>query len=365
MLRHHPHRWLFSPGVDVAIFAGSALASALIVGLAPRWGLVGETPPWAWLLFVVGIDVAHVWSTLFRVYLDGAELRRRPVLYAGAPVLAYALGVAAHQLSPEAFWRVLAYVAVWHFVRQQAGWMTLYGRRAGSSVWQLRFDAVAIYAATLGPLVWWHANLPRAFWWFREGDFVPSLPGWVGEMALVAHGLVLVVWLVGAVAQRALHPGKGLLLLATWVAWFGGIVLARDDFSFTVMNVMLHGVPYLVMLFRYMRARRDEGGYGFLRAALRFGVPVFMGLLVALAFAEELAWDTLVWHERPMFFGRGGFELGSAALSLVVPLLALPQTTHYLLDGFVWRTRDDPSLARRLGWASDEIIGPDDVRVGL
>jgi hypothetical protein len=27
-----------------------------------------------------------------------------------------------------------------------------------------------------------------------------------------------------------------------------------------------------------------------------------------------------------------------------VPLLTLPQATHYLLDGFVWRARENPAL---------------------
>ena len=45
-------------------------------------------------------------------------------------------------------------------------------------------------------------------------------------------------------------------------------------------------------------------------------------------------------------------EVASWVLLLVVPLLALPQTTHYLLDGYVWRTSADPNLAARLGWRS-------------
>lgn len=346
-----PSAWLFSRRVDVAMFAGSAAFSSGVVVLAAWLGVAGDTPPWAWLLFVVGIDVAHVWSTLFRVYLDGDELRRRPLLYAAAPLVAYALGVAAHSVSSELFWSVLAYIAVWHFVRQQVGWVVLYGRRGHSSEGEMRLDAAAMYAATLGPVLWWHANLPRGFWWFREGDFIAAAPQWVGTLALLIHFAILSAWVAACVARRRVHWGKAMLLVATWVAWFGGIVLARDDFSFTVMNVVLHGVPYLVLLFRYMRARHDEGGYGAMRVVLRFGLPVFFGLLLVLAFAEEFAWDQLVWHERPMFFGEGSFELGPVMLSLLVPLLSLPQTTHYLLDGFVWRTRDDPSLAKRLGWA--------------
>lgn len=344
--------WLFSRRLDVSMFAGTAAASALLVLLARRLGVAGETPAWAWLALVVGIDVAHVWSTLFRVYLDGDEVRRRPGLYASAPIIAYATGVAVHQLSAQSFWRLLAYVAVWHFVRQQAGWMKLYGQRARSPLGERRLDAAAIYAATLGPVVWWHAHLPRPFWWFQENDFVGPWPQWVGTAALTLHALVLLGWFGAAALRRQISPGKTLLLLATWGAWFGGIVLARDDFAFTVMNVSLHGVPYLVLLFRYMSHRRDERGYGSLNLVLRGGLPVFVAGLWVLAFAEEFAWDRLVWHERPMFFGAAGFELGPMVLSLLVPLLALPQTTHYLLDGFVWRTSDDPALARRLGWVA-------------
>jgi hypothetical protein len=32
-----------------------------------------------------------------------------------------------------------------------------------------------------------------------------------------------------------------------------------------------------------------------------------------------------------------------------VPLLALPQATHYLLDAWIWRVKGNPELARRLG----------------
>jgi hypothetical protein len=76
---------------------------------------------------------------------------------------------------------------------------------------------------------------------------------------------------------------------------------------------------------------------------LRRGVVVFVALVVGLAFVEELLWDRLVWHERAWLFGEGS-PLAAVALSLVVPLLALPQATHYVLDGFVWRAKQNPEL---------------------
>lgn len=329
--------------------------SVALVLAAPWLGAVGDTPLWAWVLLVVCVDVAHVWSTVFRTYLDGEELRRRPALYITAPLVAYVAGVLAHLVSPGLFWRLFAYVALFHFVRQQYGWAALYDRKARVSGLERRLDAAAIYAATLGPVLWWHANLPRAFWWFVENDFLSGLPAWVGTVALAVHGLVLAVW-VGFQAARVvrgegLQVGKVLLVLATWVTWFGGIVLAQDDFTFTVMNVVLHGVPYFALLFRYARGRYAEGGYGAFAPLVRAGLPAFLLFLAALAFGEELLWDRLVWHDRPLLFGASGLALPADLLALVVPLLALPQATHYLLDAFVWRPSRDPALLARLGWA--------------
>jgi hypothetical protein len=342
-------RWLFSARADTAAFLGAALAAGLLAGLGSALGIGSETPLWAWVLLVLCIDVAHVWSTLFRVYLDVSELRRRPLLYFAAPLGCWLAGVFAYHASAALFWRGLAYLAAWHFVRQQVGFMALYGRRAGSPRWQRRLDETAIYAATLGPLLWWHAHLPRAFWWFVEGDFASGLPAWCGTAALAAHFAVLGVWLLAWLRHR--HLGKLVFLAATFLAWFGGIVLAQNDFQFTVMNVTLHGVPYLLLNFRYARGREvDDDGYGRLSALVRLGLPAFAAVVLGLAFTEELAWDRLVWHERGALFGHAGLELTAPALALVVPLLAVPQTTHYLLDAFVWRGKENPDLAARLGW---------------
>ena len=146
--------WLFSARTDVFAFVLPFVFALVLLGLGRAFG-VRSTPPWGFLLCVVMVDVAHVHGTLFRVYLDRAEVMRRPWLYLGAPPVAYALGVALHSFGGSlGFWRVLAYVAVWHFVRQQIGWVTLYRARAGElrdparrlDAW---LDPAATYAAAL------------------------------------------------------------------------------------------------------------------------------------------------------------------------------------------------------------------------
>lgn len=347
--------WLFGPRMDLGVFLGSALLSGLFVLLAQQLGVPEVTPIWVWLVFVLGIDVAHVWSTLFRTYLDREELERHAFRYVAAPLFAWVAGVLLYREGGAlAFWRALAYLALFHFVRQQVGWMAIYARRAGAPAWVRRMDAAAIYAATLGPALWWHAHLPRPFAWFVDGDFV-ALPGWVGTLAIWGHAAVLLTWLGVTLGRRVVHgvrlqPGAWALLFATWIAWFGGIVLAQSDLAFTVMNVTLHGVPYLVFLFVYAKGRAAEDTGPRRWRAMGFGT--FALLLLALAFAEEFLWDALVWHERPEVFGALGASLGPGLLSLVVPLLAVPQATHYLLDAVIWRSTREPRLASRLGWSS-------------
>jgi hypothetical protein len=73
------------------------------------------------------------------------------------------------------------------------------------------------------------------------------------------------------------------------------------------------------------------------------GPALFLFLLWALAYFEELIWDRGVWHDRDWFFGEA-WEIASLKI-ILVPLLALPQLTHYVLDGFVWRRKNNPDFS--------------------
>src|SRR5262249_17745883 len=90
----------------------------------------------------------------------------------------------------------------------------------------------------------------------------------------------------------------------------------------------------------YARTHRSHSGttYRFLSSSL---LP-FLAALWLVAYVEELLWDRGVWHDRAWFFGAG-WNLGMLKI-LLVPLLALPQLTHYVLDGFIWRRKSGFSL---------------------
>ncbi|MEO0322400.1 MAG: hypothetical protein AAF447_05560 [Myxococcota bacterium] len=344
--------WLFDRRADLWAFGATALLSLGLLALGAHLGIAeSDAPEWVWLGGVLAVDVAHVWSTNVRVYLDGPELRRRPLVYFGAPVLAYLAGAVAYGFGPGVFWRALAYVAAWHFVRQQAGWIALHARRSGARAWERRLDLLTVYVGTLGPLLWWHAH-PRSFSWFVPGDFLtlPGLARATDALVLPALGLlmaylalrVLRPWLRGA----AVPWGSALVMTTTWACWGLGIVVVDGDYAFTVTNVLIHGVPYLVLTWRYGRRRAVQrgapAGLRWLGGPVAASVAGFLVFVLVAATLEETLWDRWVWQERPEFFGAGEAPLG---LAWLVPLLALPQATHYLLDGVVWRRRSNPALA--------------------
>src|SRR6188474_2067722 len=114
-----PQPWLYSAAADSIFILGPAFAVTLAVILFPGVFENNSTPPWAWLLLVVGVDVAHVYSTLYRTYFDTEESGRYRSLLIGIPVACWIAGVLLYTTGSLTFWRTLAYLAVFHFVRQQ------------------------------------------------------------------------------------------------------------------------------------------------------------------------------------------------------------------------------------------------------
>lgn len=341
--------WLFGPRADVVVFLGSALLSvlALIVGKMNGYFETDE-PEWTWIAAILLVDVAHVWSTGFRVYFDMAEVRRRPALYIGVPAASWLVGMMLFSLGSMVFWRILAYLAVYHFVRQQYGWVALYRAKLGEQAGRW-LDTCTIYIATLYPLLYWHAHLPRHFWWFVANDI--SIPEEAASalLTLVTYVVAPLYWaLLFFYACSALaawrrgtpNPGKDMVVVTTAFCWYVGIVGLNSDYAFTVTNVIIHGVPYMALVYFWQQRKAEAVP---VKARPRsVGIMPYLLTLWALAYIEELFWDRAIWHEHSKWFGSP-WDLPTWQVVLV-PLLAVPQITHYVLDGFIWKRRTNPEI---------------------
>ena len=106
----------------------------------------------------------------------------------------------------------------------------------------------------------------------------------------------------------------------------------------------------LVWAFGRRKRERPAGDRGWMARTFFSlkAVPLYLGLLFLLAYVEEGFWNRMVWKEHAGIFAPFTWLPvvdEHAVLSLLVPLLALPQVTHYIIDAFIWRMRKD-----RDGW---------------
>jgi hypothetical protein len=353
--------WIGGAAFDITFILAPAWLMASLVLLFPGLFRGHEVTPLLWAVLILGVDVAHVYSTLYRTYFDPVEFRQRRTLYLMAPLLGWLAFAALYSLGTMVFWRVLAYLAVFHFIRQQYGFMMIYRRNEHGARW---LDQIAIYATTLYPLLWWHCHA-RRFAWFVGGDFL-SLPWpWIAAAALPLYGAIL-AWYGAREATawrrtRRLNVPGNLLLAGTGLSWWAGIIALDSDLAFTATNVLAHGVPYMALIWLFGRnysladpTRALLGGVRMVRAFSLACVPLFLAVPVGLAWLEEGLWDGLVWTEHPTLFGPFWAlpVIGdSAILVWVVPLLAVPQITHYILDAFIWRLRQPGTEWKRILFA--------------
>ena len=236
---------------------------------------------------------------------------------------------------------MLAIIAVFHFVRQQYGWVNLYRaklKEKSNLTWWI--DAIAIYLATVYPLAFWMTSLPRNFQWFVENDFF-NLPKIVEQVLFPVYVLALITYFGKSVylyfTTGFLNIGKDIIVATTAVCWYAGIVAFNSDYAFTVTNVIIHGVPYFALIYFYAKARRASADRFYKSVSSHW--IVFLATLWALAYIEEIFWHRGVWHERDYLFGTN-WDL-EAWKTYLVPLLAVPQLTHYVLDGFIWKRKNN------------------------
>lgn len=334
--------WLVSPAYDLACFSGPAFLTATAALLLPSGA---ETSLLGWLLLVVLIDVAHTWATLYRTWLDPRVRAERAGLLWGIPTVAAAGAFLVHGLARPWFWTALAYLAVYHFVRQQQGFAALYRARAGVARESLeaRVEHALVGVLCLWPVLWWHVHLPRRFAWFTADDFLVGLPAWVLWPTGVALVALAVTWAGLRLRSGVAMPGRDLWVGSTAATWFGGIVLTDGDLSFTLANVVAHGVPYFALVHLACRRQWAEGEGPVSAAWFRPArVGAFLAVPMGAALAEELLWDGLVWREH--LFSAA--QLPEWVPALAVPLLAVPQLTHYLLDGYIWKL--GPAVRRQV-----------------
>lgn len=331
--------WIHKPKTDSIFILAPSFIVLIIVFLFHNKLLQIEKNYsfYVWLIFIVGIDVAHVYATLFKTYFVKETFKESKKLLISLPIICFIIGLILFSFGTLVFWSFLAYVAVFHFIRQQYGFMRLYSRNEIKTKFNVFLDNLIIYNATVFPMLFWFLSKNRKFNWFVENEFFLfenlNLIQYLYYLYFIIIGVYVVKTAYIYFNTKEFNIPKNSLIIGTYLSWYFGIVFYNNDLIFTLLNVVSHGIPYLALVyFKEVNNTRITLLKGF---STKSKVAVFVGFLLAIAFIEEFFWEIFVWQENFNF----NFEVSENWQLILVPLLTVPQFTHYLLDGFIWKTK--------------------------
>jgi len=230
-----------------------------------------------------------------------------------------------------------------HTVRQSWGLLQQYRQRAGGLPW----DSAWLSEATLWSVPLWGflnrcAQQPEEF--LFQPLWLPLVPDWLVVVFGVLSGVLCLhffVTRVKAYRRGQLALGHTLYMLSHLLIYLGGYVLIEDIGSGWLLVNVWHNVQYLAFVWLYNRRRFATGiaadSYtlswlsqpGYLRAALFY--------LACLAIASPIYYLLL----------RGGEQidelLHTSALPTVVIVSLGLTVSHYLVDGIIWKRKNNPT----------------------
>ena len=324
--------YLYSPFFDAFFLILPGFLGVFLYFFLMQFGIT-EMNPFLWFFVVLIADVGHVYSSLFRTYFHGEIRNKKRKLLFFVPMGSLFLLLFAASLGPAWFWRVMAYLAVFHFIRQQFGILKLFHSKRSCLPLLQKIEILGIYSFTIGPVLIWHLNGPYPFSWFLENDFLffnLDLPEQPFNIFFFITWMVLIfIWVRN---RDSFSWYRALFLFSTFVTWYGGIIWFKGDLSFTLTNCLAHGIPYYALIWKETKWIQKKG--------LIKGLFIFLGVLFSLAYIEEFFWDGIFWREHAgVFLGMSEkLPLGEGNIGLIfLAILSLPQVTHYVLDGFIWK----------------------------
>ncbi len=312
--------WIFGKKLDLALFVGMLFILFLIqkyLSIENSGFYLGSgLALTANFLYLSFLDVPHAVASFYQVYKPNNR-KNFTLLKLCTPIIIVAVIFPVVLFSKSFAYSVVTYFNIFHFIRQQYGWIRFSQDKSNLqlSAAQSFSDKILIYVLTLVPVMMLHvgAQAQATDWMFENDLFIISSQSvyflldiffWLVVLSYTAFQIKLI--------HRGLcYPlGKLVILISTGIAWYGGLVCLQNSEQ-TLMLDGLHVVPYLVLVYVFNKSKGKAFYY----------IPLL---------AVGLVWALLFLH----------FDSNdSIPAALVISALISIAISHYVFDGFVWKTK--------------------------
>lgn len=309
---------------------------AIAFAVATRHSQEWAVRVWIAYFIYICIDSGHVYTTMWRTYLQPAEFNERRRLYLITPfafMIVFALWVG---LRLPGLWEVVVYGTLFHNFRQLWGFLRWYEKVEGRKDPNTGFF---FHAFIFIPIAAFHVNpvRPKGYYYVNAGEMLH----WPNEIAykacLVAYFAVVVVFLLHEFQNwRAglREPGR-LLGLLTAMAIYGYGPLFGTTFSEVILPLVTsHGIAYMAVMSQTTDRLGHTKWSGFKNLLI-----VMVVTAVVLGVADGLMQYMLVDKESV-----SADEVPTWGLIVATALSLGPLYSHYLFDAFLWKKshRDAP-----------------------
>lgn len=297
-----------------------------------------------YLTLIIGCDVAHTHSSLFRTLLDPYEMRNRKLLTLSIPIVGYLFLLSISALfSTEIMIYCVFYFSVFHFVRQQIGWVSLSARKAKEPFdLDTKLDRGFVYLATLYPLFYWHTNSLPMQWWENISFYYFKIPDFATKTLTLAYYAATLGYCVRQLFRikhnSTFNAGKYLIIGITWLTWHLPVFVFQSSLSIIFTISISHSIPYMYLLHQYYKtSSQQENSYLKRLMFSPLSVLYFYLPLLLFSYLHFTALNALVVHSNSPFYPPLHIQLSETALIFIKPLLALFAFCHYVFDMYVWK----------------------------
>ncbi len=354
-------KWtLYSPIFDSFFFFSPFVATFIFVKICDLYFptiLNPEVSPVWFFIFAIVFDVGHVWWTLYRWYLQKDIFTKHWKLLVGVPIVS--ISILAILSSITIPWHdpfyvtlsFLAYIAVFHFIKQQVGFVVLYGRRSENlgSMENIsrKLDTIITWMITGSPFLYWMMHYDTiSLNWFTPWEYI-FLADLIPQTDLI--WIIYTIWCILYIIFQILlifrwvrlNPLKYLYIIGTAYVWYNGMVTYNSIIIFGFGNVLLHGLNYYGIIIGSTFHNNDYGKL--IQSIKRFWILFFSIIIIVsliwLWYIEEFFWNQFIWREKTIIFYDFFYNIwyDQAILILIVSILGSIQLTHYILDRYIWR----------------------------
>lgn len=271
-------------------------------------------------------DAGHVYTTMWRTWLDQEE-RRRYKGYLIVPLVTFIIIVVWIVLRVPYLWSVLAYFTIYHNYRQFFGFTKWYEKLNAR---KCMFSGFMVQAVCLFPFVLFHFRSGVAMGYMTKKDLLvtphPSLLEW-GTRAYV---LLMLIWLVLELdlvfRKKIFEPNRIFSILVPAILYGHGFLRGFGFVDIVYPLLVAHAMAYFGAMSLSLE-RIYPRRYTFLGA--------FKIILITAAVFGTLDFFYESINVVPdAYYQKMNWPISTAVL---IAILLTPLICHYIFDSWIWR----------------------------